>query len=197
MSSNPRIYDQQEKKLYTASEHQAALALFARQIPSCFIELGRPDAECYIKAFHDLEDDVVIFKNSGVVVTAGDVRTLQKVILSLADPQALTAHDAALVLQVRQEIGEVVNIDEIGSLIDAVKCLKNYYEMDITKVEADNAALREQMKAEFERGVKQGMQFEHDECLKAQIASAEAPLREKISQLEAEIARLKVLEQGR
>lgn len=57
--------------------------------------------------------------------------------------KALAEHDAALLLVAQQEIGEVVNVDEIPSLVEAIKKLKNYYEERLAKLEAENAELRE------------------------------------------------------
>ncbi len=70
-------------ELTQAEEREAKWRELLAKIPSTFLELGRPDASLFIKAFHDLEDDVVLFENSGVAVTAGDVRTLQTVLAAI------------------------------------------------------------------------------------------------------------------
>lgn len=49
-----------------------------------FVEALRPFARLGggndMQAFHDLEDDVVIYENSGVCITAGDVRRARELV---------------------------------------------------------------------------------------------------------------------
>lgn len=51
-----------------------------------FTKLGGPD-DGVMPAYHDLEDDVVIYKNSGAAITAGDVRKARDVFGLLHAPQ--------------------------------------------------------------------------------------------------------------
>lgn len=41
-----------------------------------FLLLGRPEG--YLEAFHDLDSDAILYENSGVAITVGDVRELQR-----------------------------------------------------------------------------------------------------------------------
>src|SRR5258708_2129862 len=50
-----------------------------------FAMLGGPDDGC-AAAFHDLEDDVVVFENSGQAITAGDVRLARKLVSAFYQP---------------------------------------------------------------------------------------------------------------
>ena len=52
-----------------------------------FAALGGPDDGC-AAAFHDLEDDVVVYENSGQAITAGDVRAARKLVSSYVQPPA-------------------------------------------------------------------------------------------------------------
>lgn len=60
-----------------AQELEKALAPFAA--------LGGPD-DGFAAAFHDLEDDVVIYENSGTAFTAGDVRAARKLVSKYYQP---------------------------------------------------------------------------------------------------------------
>lgn len=51
--------------------------------------LGGPDDGC-AAAYHDLEDDVVLYQNSGQCITAGDVRAARKLVSAYVQPP--TAH---------------------------------------------------------------------------------------------------------
>lgn len=51
--------------------------------------LGGPDDGCAV-AFHDLEDDVIIYENSGRFITAGDVRAARKLVSTYVQPPFVT-----------------------------------------------------------------------------------------------------------
>jgi hypothetical protein len=138
---------------YTASEHRAALALFAREA-----------AEHWPIFDRDVDDQLIHAECScGITLERGIawLPSWQQHILSLADPQALTEHDAALQQRIRELQG-----------------LLKEWQDQYQDLEADNAALREQI----------GIQETTMECyrntheadtqiiadLEAQIASAEA-----------------------
>lgn len=49
--------------------------------------LGGPDDGC-AAAFHDIEDDTLVYENSGKCITAGDVRAARKLVSRYAQPIA-------------------------------------------------------------------------------------------------------------
>lgn len=57
-----------------------------------FTKLGGPN-DGVMPAFHDLEDNVVIYKNSGECVTAGDVRAARNAFGVLHTPWAIPSRD--------------------------------------------------------------------------------------------------------
>lgn len=70
-----------------AASHSAPAELVAKALRP-FAKLGGPwDSYCF-KAFQDLDDDAIVFSNSGFGVTAGDVRAARKAleIAALASP---------------------------------------------------------------------------------------------------------------
>ena len=64
-------------RFWTFDQTQTAISLYNEgDTVKLFKSLGRPDQSSGIPAFHDLPDDVVIYANSGVLITARGYPTL-------------------------------------------------------------------------------------------------------------------------
>lgn len=96
------------KKRETAKEFAERVALLARELCDLALKgldtrlpevaeliealrplamLGGPDDGC-AAAFHDIEDDTLVYENSGKCITAGDVRAARKLVSRYAQPIA-------------------------------------------------------------------------------------------------------------
>jgi hypothetical protein len=94
---NPEIFDEAAQKIIARrasfEEKRKALARPTGEGLEPWLQLGRPE-QGSLAAFHDLPGDTVIFSNSGVYITAGDVRTLQRWLRS-ADSTIAELREAA------------------------------------------------------------------------------------------------------